>query len=352
MSDPIWIADVLRAEGLVVHEIAGWRDRGHGDFGDIWGVVCHHTGSNNASAESIAFHPDLGLASQLHLNRAGEYTVCGVGVAWHAGQGSWPGLPVNNANYHTIGIEAANDGGGSPGRPHRSSWPDVQYNAYVRGVAAIIRKLGKGADHVLGHKDWAGPAQGKWDPGAIDMNIFRRDVGAVLNRNVPDPILINAIGEQYARSPWLGAKLTAEVELPTPDGRGRFAAYEHGHIYWTPETGAFPVPERLFEPWAALGFEHGPLGYPVAYHTVLRDGDVQAFERGVLYRKYGGDGFYITGLIGDRYRRSGYEQGPMGWPTSNEMPFPGGVYQQFENGSIAWSLDGTVALTPGSQVIA
>jgi len=180
MADPVWLPQVLRDAGLQVREIAGWQNRGHGDFGNIWGVVCHHTGSNGASAESIAFHPSLGLASQLHLSRAGIYTMCGAGVAWHAGSGSWPSLPTNGANSYTIGIEAANDGGGSPGKPHRSSWPDVQYDAYVRGVAAILRKLKQDKGHAIGHKDWAGPAQGKWDPGAITMPTFRNDVAPLL----------------------------------------------------------------------------------------------------------------------------------------------------------------------------
>jgi hypothetical protein len=151
--------------------------RGHGDFGNIWGVVCHHTGSFGETPNGIAFHPSLGLASQLFLHRDGYYVLCGVGVAWHAGSGSWPGLPMNGANQYTIGIEAQNDGGGSPGKPHHTPWSDAQYNAYIRGVAAILNKLGQPSSHAIGHKDWAGPAQGKWDPGGIDMNIFRSDVG-------------------------------------------------------------------------------------------------------------------------------------------------------------------------------
>ncbi|MET9329462.1 N-acetylmuramoyl-L-alanine amidase [Tsukamurella sp. NPDC003166] len=176
MSDPTWLPDVLRAAGLRCDIYPGAMDRGHGDFGGIWGVVCHHTGSNNAGPGGIAQHPDLGLASQLHLSRDGVFTLCGVGIAWHAGQGSYPGIQTNNANVVTIGIEAANDGGGTPGRPHRSSWPDAQYQAYVTGVAAILNKLGQPASHAIGHKEWAGAAQGKWDPGAIDMNTFRADV--------------------------------------------------------------------------------------------------------------------------------------------------------------------------------
>lgn len=181
MGDPIWLPEVLRSAGLTVHEYPGWRDRGHGDFGSIWGVVCHHTGSFAETARGIAEHPDLGLASQLYLAPDGTYTVCGVGIAWHAGVGSWPGLPRDDANRLTIGIEAANDGGGRPGLPHRHGWSDAQYDAYVTGVAAILRHLGVPASHAIGHKEWAGDEQGKWDPGAIDMDIFRADVARVID---------------------------------------------------------------------------------------------------------------------------------------------------------------------------
>lgn len=185
MGDPVWLPDVLRAAGLEVREYPGWRERGHGDFGSIWGVVCHHTGSFGETPRGIAEHATLGLCSQLHLDRNGVYTMCGVGVAYHAGVGAYPGLPTNNANQCTIGIEAANDGGGRPGLAHRESWSDAQYDAYVRGVAAILDHLGQPASHAIGHKEWAGPAQGKWDPGAFDMNIFRADVTRAMSGQPP-----------------------------------------------------------------------------------------------------------------------------------------------------------------------
>lgn len=187
MSDPTWLPDVLRAAGLQCDIYPGAFQRGHGDFGAIWGVVCHHTGSFGETPRGIAEHPSLGLASQLYLSRDGRYTLCGVGVAWHAGAGSWPGLPANNANFRTIGIEAANDGGGRPGAPHHRPWSDEQYGAYVTGVGAIQKQLGQPASHVLGHKDWAGPAQGKWDPGGINMDIFRADVNGILTGVVAPP---------------------------------------------------------------------------------------------------------------------------------------------------------------------
>jgi hypothetical protein len=51
-GDPVWLADVLRAEGVNPVEYPGWRDRGHGDFKDIRGVMVHHTGSDNTTAAS------------------------------------------------------------------------------------------------------------------------------------------------------------------------------------------------------------------------------------------------------------------------------------------------------------
>lgn len=176
MPDPLWLPEALAAEGVKVAEFPGWRDRGHGDFGAIWGVVAHHTGnppgSNNPGY--IANHPQLGLCSQIHLARNGTATIVGAGIAWHAGNGSWPGLPANDANRLTIGIEAENNGS--------EGWSPVQYDAYVRVCAAICRKLGVGADRVIGHKEWAGAAQGKWDPGGMDMNRFRADIQARLNK--------------------------------------------------------------------------------------------------------------------------------------------------------------------------
>ncbi|WKR36059.1 lysin A [Mycobacterium phage Azrael100] len=175
-GDPWWLADVLRAEGLRVFEVDGWQNRGQGDQGTFWGVMFHHTGSPNETPEGIAFHPTLGLAAHILIKPNGDVWVCGIGKANHAGRGDYPGLPTNNANPVMIGVEVAilprKDA------PHREGWPDVQYDATVKVHAAILRKLGLRADRCISHREWGERAQGKWDPGAIDMNIHRRDVQA------------------------------------------------------------------------------------------------------------------------------------------------------------------------------
>lgn len=176
-GDPVWIADVLRAEGLRLAEYPGWRSRGHGDFKDIRGVMVHHTGSDTATAASIANgRPDLaGPLSQLHIARDGVVTLVAVGVAWHAGVGMYPWVPANMGNWHLIGIECANSGT-SVSAPHRRNWPDAQYRALVDCCAALNRRLGQTSDRTIGHKEYAGRAQGKWDPGAIDMGLLRADI--------------------------------------------------------------------------------------------------------------------------------------------------------------------------------
>ncbi|MFE3191663.1 N-acetylmuramoyl-L-alanine amidase [Nocardia sp. NPDC059240] len=174
-GDPIWVADVLRAAGLRVIEHEGWRDRGHGDFADMRGVLCHHTGGGGQSDwRTVQYgRPDLpGPLAQLVLERDGTFRVIAAGVCWHAGRGSWPGWPTDNANYHVIGIEAVSRGGGT-------DWTPAQLDAYKRGCAAILRRIGRTATDCVAHREYS--SEGKIDPAGIDMDAFRRDVQAIID---------------------------------------------------------------------------------------------------------------------------------------------------------------------------
>jgi LGFP repeat-containing protein len=157
--------------------------------------------------------------------------------------------------------------------------------------------------------------------------------------------------EIAASTNWLGARLTPGETL-CPDNVGRFAKWEGGYIYWTPTTGPKAIPNHLFEAFAGYGFEAGFLGYPVTDHSVLVGpdgqpwGDVQGYQRATLYRKYGQPGYFVHGYIGAYWFRSGFENGPFGWPVSLEEPLGEGRVQHFEHGDIVWSPDGTIGLKP------
>ena len=101
-----------------------------------------------------------------------------------------------------IGIECAwptitgVDANGRPTFNERERWPDEQIISMRDTCAALGLRLGVSADRVIGHKEYAG-VQGKWDPGNIDMNWFRGEVGKDMHGEfrdkspifVPPPVL-------------------------------------------------------------------------------------------------------------------------------------------------------------------
>lgn len=185
-GDPVWLADVLRAQkpALKVRELPDWQQFGHGDYKQLWGVMIHHTGNARETAESIRRgRPDLpGPLSNLHIAPDGTVTVVAGGVCWHAGRGSYVGIPRDMANWHLIGIECAwpMDTTITPATQNRERWPDEQIIAMRDTVAAILTRLGVGANRVIAHKEWAGAAQGKWDPGNLSPQWFRGEVAKAM----------------------------------------------------------------------------------------------------------------------------------------------------------------------------
>jgi len=183
-----WLAQALMDAGLKVAPVEGWENRGDGDVGSIVGVICHHTaGPRNGNMPSMGTllngRPDLpGPLSQLGLGRDGTFFVIAAGRCNHAGKGSWKGVSTGNSSF--IGIEAENTG-----LSNDFPWPQVQVDAYQRGVAAILKRIGRPADFCAGHKEYALPAGRKDDPD-FDMNPFRAAVAAILAGTAPAPKLI------------------------------------------------------------------------------------------------------------------------------------------------------------------
>jgi hypothetical protein len=187
-----WLPEVLENAGLKVAEQPGWRTRGHGDVGAIKGVICHHTAGglkgNMPSLKIVTFgRPGLdGPLCQLGLGRDGTFFVVAAGRASHAGPGAWQGVTSGNSSF--IGIEAENTGEtkGQKADP----WPDVQMDAYRRGVAAILKKINAGAIMCCGHKEYA--PKRKIDP-TFDMVKFRSDVSHIMTGLTPAHVLIPSV---------------------------------------------------------------------------------------------------------------------------------------------------------------
>ena len=216
-----WLPQVLKDAGLKVAVVDGWENRGHGDVGTIAGVICHHTaGPRRGNMPSLGIlkngRRDLpGPLAQLGLGRDGTFYVVAAGRCYHAGSGVWQGITTGNSSF--IGIEAENTGGADD-----FPWPSVQLEAYQRGVAAILKRIGRSAHHCAGHREYATPSGRKIDP-SFDMEAFRSSVAAILADEAPPPVLIPASDAQGrptlrrgAAGPLVGA-LQEKLGVTGPD---------------------------------------------------------------------------------------------------------------------------------------
>ncbi|CAM3139424.1 alpha/beta hydrolase-fold protein [Prescottella defluvii] len=136
----------------------------------------------------------------------------------------------------------------------------------------------------------------------------------------------------------LGMPTSPEVVLP--DGRGRLNHFQHGSIYWTPQTGAQAVSGPIRDTWSKLGWETGALGYPTAEAVSIpgKDGLIQSFEGGAVYWTPQTGANAVQGLIMKKYGDLGWENGWLGLPVTSEVPVKdGGRFNRFQNGNIYWS---------------
>jgi Putative peptidoglycan binding domain/N-acetylmuramoyl-L-alanine amidase len=190
----LWLPQALKDAGLKVALVDGWENRGRREMGTVKGVICHYTAGQRKGnmpsldtlirgrEESPGAEALPGPLAQLGLGRDGTYYVIAAGLANHAGLGEWQGITTGNTNF--IGIEAENTGGHDD-----FPWPAVQVEAYHRGVAAILKHVGRGAAFCAGHKEYA-PTR-KQDPN-VDMDEFRAAVASILNGTAPPPTIIPA----------------------------------------------------------------------------------------------------------------------------------------------------------------
>lgn len=186
-----------------------------------------------------------------------------------------------------------------------------------------------------------------------DAHVTHFERGSVYGPSATGPgfIVAGAI-----RTTWtgLGAEngplgLPVTHELGTPDGKGRYNHFEGGSVYWTPQTGAHELRGAILQRWAALGWERGPLGYPVTDELTTPDGRGRYthFQYGSIYWTPQTGAHEIYGGIRNRWAATGWERGPLGYPTSGEFtPAPGQRQNNFQHGWITWfAADGRTTVT-------
>lgn len=133
-----------------------------------------------------------------------------------------------------------------------------------------------------------------------------------------------------------------DIERPTPNGLGSYRHYQGGSIYWHHAfpSEAFVVRGLIKEKWSQIGWEQSPLGFPVSDELPAGDlgGKMSLFDGGaILYRPDLGT-HEIHGAIFHRWRDLG-DINRLGFPLTDELTTPDtrGRYNHSERGSIYWT---------------
>jgi hypothetical protein len=190
------LADVLRAAGLTVIEVDGWKTRARSSGGYAAGrpthVIVHHTASpqrtdGQRDVDYIVSGSPVKPVANIYTDRQGVVWVCAAGATNTNGRGGpLVGVPADAMNLYAISNEIANNGIGEP-------YPAVQQQSVLTSSAAICLAYGIDVHNVRGHFEWtsrkidpSGPsmwaASGKWD-----MDEFRTDVAATITQQTTPP---------------------------------------------------------------------------------------------------------------------------------------------------------------------
>ena len=115
-----------------------------------------------------------------------------------------------------------------------------------------------------------------------------RDIAARFNepfqpKTLADVLRGGAIFAKWAAMGGDGGALGAPTS-PEAAGAGsaRYATFERGALYWSPESGAEPVTGAIYDAWGKLGFERGALGLPTSGEIQEPQWIVQNFQHGTL----------------------------------------------------------------------
>lgn len=200
-----WIADELRAAGLRVHEVQGWKNRGRpastGAFDPKDGSTNHHTASTTSKADPhptirtlIEGRPDLpGPLCHVSVDFLGDVWVIAAGRANHAGRTdkSVPGVPAGaDGNAHFLGDEIDTNG-------------TQRISPEQRATVAVVNRVF--TDHFKNHDDrihrHADLTVRKWDIGSITTAVLRSDAAAVNTKDWFDMATAKELQDAIRKTP-------------------------------------------------------------------------------------------------------------------------------------------------------
>ncbi|HEY8317299.1 MAG TPA: hypothetical protein VIG76_00555 [Amnibacterium sp.] len=137
----------------------------------------------------------------------------------------------------------------------------------------------------------------------------------------------------------IGRPLGGPTQVVANGATGTVQSFSSGSVYVRAGTLTY-VGGRMRSGYLAIGGPSSTLGWPTAFSTRTTDnggGWTETFQGGTL--------FYSTRLqlveevrggIGKAYAATRATAGPLGWPTTGELPVGSTKVQHFQHGTITW----------------
>jgi uncharacterized protein with LGFP repeats len=190
--------------------------------------------------------------------------------------------------------------------------------------AALRTMLGNPTDVEQGNSAvrWRAYTGGRlyWSP-ATDVHAMR---GGILTRYLA--------GGGHLK---YGLPLTDEVA----DGAGRYnLLFGYQAIYWYPGNAPVMVGGDIYKRYKAMGAQRSVLGYPTTDELVTGNklGRYNHFQHGSVFWSSATGAWPVVGAIRTKWAQLGWERSYLGFPTSNEFAVSGGVRQNYQHGYITY----------------
>ncbi|WP_165073754.1 LGFP repeat-containing protein [Paludisphaera rhizosphaerae] len=237
----------------------------------------------------------------------------------------------------TSGLDVLNGGSGNNTYPNTAALDTV-----VDPVLTAGKKMAKAVMdkyQALGGSAALGTPKGdQYATGTGSWTFFPNGVTIAYSTTTGVHVVSGAIGARYQDLAGPGGMLGFPTSEELQNGPARVSHFQKGSIYWTYDTGTHLLYGAIRDRYAALGGATSFLGLPQYDQVTQSNGGISAaFNGGTLLARPGGGAFVIYGAIRDKYYAVGAYDGPLGFPTSDEMSVGPTRMNSFEHGSIYWT---------------
>ena len=260
---PLESAGIVKAIYTYHSKTLGWCDIGYNALVDKYGQVFEGGAG--------------GLAKAVEGTHTGGFNRDTWGVAMIGNFDNVPPTPIQLRTVgRLLGWRLGMDGVNPKGTVALES-AGSHYTTFPAGAIANLPTIFTHRD--VGNTDCPGNA-------AYALMDEIRDIASHFND--PPEELIKALqgGAIYEHWQAIGG-MNSVLGAPTSpedsaEGDARYATFAKGAMYWSPEIGAQPITGAIYDAWASLSYERGPLGLPTSAEIQEPLQITQNFQHGTL----------------------------------------------------------------------